>query len=362
MRLSDLPQSEDAMNDDPRDPSTGKSTTGRMGSLRVGNDISIRKLQVFWAVSHAGSMTKAARLLEVTQPTLSQQLAGLEAALGNRLFTRSGNALIATEFGIAFLRYAENVLRSVQELEDMVAEHGKGQQQTIRIGGIPSAMRALVPAAMQTIRAAHPSYDLDSYEGSPGEILDMLYARRIAVALLAANTVGELPSGFSQVPLLEDQNVLVVPGHLDLAGVINPAAELAPEDTALLRNVIQFVFGSQHSRRLQHWYDLVLPGNRVIGRTRSFELAIEMVRKGLGVCLAPALSVAPASLSTAQVRLYRVEISPRKLVAVLPTQYLQQEAYAALLAELVQGGADFTQPELLPQPPFVAAATQILNS
>lgn len=327
----------------------------RAAGLRVGGDISVRKIQVFWAVARAGSMTRAARMLEVTQPTLSQQLSALEASLGNALFTRSGNSLTLTEFGTAFLRHAEDVLRAVQEMEDMITDHGRGQQQSIRIGGLPSAMRVLVPTAMQAIRRRHPVIDIDTHEGSPGEILELLYARRIGIALLAANSVGDLPPGFAQVPLLSDKNVLVVPRALDLSAVTDPGQDLSAEDHQTLRQIIQFVFGSNHSQRQQQWFDLVLPGNRTVGRSRSFDMAVEMVRSGLGVCLAPALSVAPASLSTAGVRLYDVSVAPRQIIAIVPAQYAHQETIREVLDELMRAAAAVRHPQIEPEPPFLRA-------
>ena len=327
----------------------------RAAGLRVGGDISIRKIQVFWAVARAGSMTRAARMLEVTQPTLSQQLSALEASLGNALFTRSGNSLTLTEFGTAFLRHAEDVLRAVQEMEDMISDHGQGRQQTIRIGGLPSAMRVLVPPAMHAIRQRHAVIDIDTHEGSPGEILELLYARRIGIALLAANSVGDLPPGFTQIPLLSDKNVLVVPRALDLSAVADPESDLSADDYRVLRQVIHFVFGSTHSQRQQQWFDRILPGNRTVGRSRSFDMAVEMVRSGLGVCLAPALSVAPASLSTAGVRLYDVSVAPRQILAIVPAQYAHQETTREVLDELLRAAAGVTHPEIAPEPPFLRA-------
>ena len=65
-------------------------------------------------------MTQAAKLLNVSQPTLSQQLTGFEAAIGTNLFERRSNGMILTEAGELFLRKAEPVLRSAQEMEDFL--------------------------------------------------------------------------------------------------------------------------------------------------------------------------------------------------------------------------------------------------
>ena len=55
--------------------------------------ITLSQLRTFWAVAHSPSLTRAAKQLGVTQPSLSQQLAKLEATLGARLLERSGGEI-----------------------------------------------------------------------------------------------------------------------------------------------------------------------------------------------------------------------------------------------------------------------------
>ncbi|MDD2867760.1 LysR family transcriptional regulator [Neomegalonema sp.] len=344
-----------------REPAADLSSgSPKSAARRVGGDITMRKLQIFWAVAHAGSLTRAAKTLEVTQPTLSQQLAALEASVGARLFERAGGALTLTEFGVSFRRHVESVLRTTQELEDMISESGEGRQRTIRIAGLPSAMRTLAPAAMLSLASERAALDFDMHEGAPDEILEMLYARRINVALLSSNMLDDLSTGFRQIPLMEDPYVLVTPERLDLSEISDPESQLSPEDREILRRTIQFAFGNQHSRRIQNWFDAVLPGARTFARTRSFDLAVEMVRSGLGICVAPRLSASQGqgSATLEGVRLHQLSIAPRRIVAITPTHYARQEPYATLLARLQEVGAGLSWPPVAPQPPFIALRQQ----
>ena len=328
------------------------------GQPRVGTEISLRKLQIFWAVSHTGSLTRAAKVLSLAQPTVSQQLAALEAAVGNRLFERSHNGLSLTEFGISFTRHAENVLRVAQELEDMVAEYGRGKLHTVSVAGVPSALRALMPRAMMDLQAQGQLVDFDMHEGGPSEVLEMLYARRINMALLALNTVGDLSPGFAKVPLRPDPYVLVVPEGLDLDHVTNPEQELTPAQQEVMRRTIQFAFGNQHSKRLQNWFDQVAPGNRTVARARSFELVVEMVRGGLGICVAPALSAAPDAVALSGVRVYQLSLPAREIAAIIPAHYQRHEPYLSLLKALQDCAAHLPEPALRPEPPFIALRTK----
>ncbi|MCY0093816.1 LysR family transcriptional regulator [Hoeflea ulvae] len=323
---------------------------------RLGGEISPRRLQIFWAVAHVGSMTKAAKMLGVTQPSLSQQLSSLEASVGYPLFERRSNAMHLTELGITLLPKAEHVLRSLQELEDEVAQGSGAPRHTVRIAGATSAMRTIVPPALLAIGRSLPNLDFDLHEGSPGEALDLLYARRVNLGILAAAAAMELSAGFQQTTIHEDPYVLIVPDEIDLGDVGDPVRELSPGNLHLLNSTVQFVYGTQHTRLIQDWYDAVLPNNRVTARARSFELAIEMVRHRLGVCVAPALSVAGNGGSKG-LRVYHTGLEARRVAAIYPSQYRRQEPYAQLIDQLESAGSRIELPACEPIPPFVAAVT-----
>ena len=320
--------------------------------------ISLRKLQIFWAIAHSPTLTRAAKLLGVSQPSLSQQLTSLETTIGARLFDRRANSMELTEVGAAILVKAEQVLRSLQELEDGLPQAGAAMRRTVRIAGVTSAMRMLLPATLRELQKGPHDLDFDMHEAAPAEILELLYARRVNMGLLDANSVAEASAGFEQVPILTDPYVLVVPAGLDLSGVVDPVRDLQPADLALLNSTIQFVFGNQHSRRVQDWYDRVLPENRLTARARSFELVVELVRGGLGVGVVPMLSALNGAVHLDGVNLYRIDIEPRRIVALFPAHCRKQVPYAQLLAALLQAGAALTLPPLAAIPPFIAAAAE----
>lgn len=339
---------------DDKAPPFGDDSLALRGNLpRVGSDISLRKLQIFWAVSHANSLTRAAKLLSLTQPTVSQQLAALEAAVGNKLFERINSGIRLTEFGGIFIRHAESVLRAAQELEDMVSTYGKGQLQTVRVAGVPSALRALMPKAMSSLRHAHNRLDFDIHEASPSDVLELLYARRINLALLGSNSFRDLAPGFAKLDLTEDPYVLVVPEALQLTDIRDPETQLPPEALEQLRSTIHFSFGNLQGRQLQQWYDQIIPGNHVVARARSFEMVVELVRAGLGVCVAPALSTTSCSATLNGVRIHKLNLTPRSITAIMPKHYLHHEPYASILTALTQAAAGLQRVPVLPEPAFV---------
>ncbi len=321
-------------------------------SAAISEAVTLRKLRIFWAVAHCESMTRAAKLLDVTQPSLSQQLAGFEAAIGNKLFDRRSNSMVLTEAGRQLLRKAETVLRSVQELEDVIP--GNGMHGTIRLGGVASVMRSLLPSAMKEFRVAHGHLDYDLHEGGPGEIMELLHARRITLGLLDTNSLANLGGSFHRQQIISDPYVLAVPESVDLRDI--PAASgLGEAQLAVLNSTIQFVFGNEHSRRIEDWFARVLPTHRLIARARSFEMALELVRQGQGVCLVPALAALAGNLTMGGVRLYETGLPARNIVAIVPAQYQRMQPYAALLGALQTAARDVQLPRTEPMPRFVAA-------
>jgi DNA-binding transcriptional LysR family regulator len=241
----------------------------------------------------------------------------------------------------------------MQDLEEGLQRFSGGHRTTIRIAGITSMLHVLLPAAVTELQQAYPEVDFDIQEAAPNDILELLYGRRINIGLLAANSIAEAGIGLQPVPLLDDPYVLVVPASLDLAKVRTPRLDLAPAALALLGRSIQFSFGTQHTKRVEDWYAGMLPGNRIVAQCRSFEVAIGLVRSGTGVCLAPALSTLMGGGPPVGVRLYRVAVPPRRLIALLPGQYREQAPFAALLDTLQAVCGRFEMPAMLPTPPFL---------
>jgi DNA-binding transcriptional LysR family regulator len=326
---------------------------GRSGLGQKHAEVTVHQLRIFWAVSHSATMTKAAKQLGMAQPSMSQQLAKLEATVGTKLFHRRSGELTLTEAGNYLLPRAEQVLRAMRELEDGLGRFSGGKSVTVRIAGINSVLRALLPPAMDEMHRRFPDADFDIQESAPGDTLEMLYGRRVNIGLLAANSVARDAVGFAQVPVVEDPQVLVVPEKLVLDGIEDPERELAPDDFALLNRTIQFVFGTQHDKRIEDWYDDMLPRHRIVAQCRSYELAIGLVRASTGVCIAPALSAVMDGNGARGLRLYRINSAARNIVALAATQYRRMEPYSTLLDLLQEAGAAAKMPEISPLPPFL---------
>ena len=114
-------------------------------------DVNFSHLRYFWVVAREGSITAAADVLSVTQPTISIQLQKLERALGSPLFHRLGNRLELTETGRLVQGYAAEIFSLAEQMS--VAVHDERQEVSHRfavgiVDSLPllSAYRLLAPA------------------------------------------------------------------------------------------------------------------------------------------------------------------------------------------------------------------------
>ena len=317
-----------------------------------GQSLTLHQLRIVWAVAHAETVSRASKQLGLSQPSLSQQIAKLVASIGLMVFERRTGRMSLTDIGGFLIDRAERVMREMQELEDGLSGFAGGVR-SIGIAGIGSPIRVLLPPALRRFHQNHPKVAFDVHEASPGDVLAMLYARRANIGIVAASSVAQASMGFVQVPLLDDPYVLVTPESLDLGGM---AAEddLPVEQRATLNTVIHFVYGTQHQKRIEDWYQATLPGHRVVAQCRSFEVAVAMVRAGLGICLAPALSCFAGETVLPDVRLYDVVLDiPRPLVALVPSQYRHLSPYSVLIDSIREVAAAHVRPRIAPAPAFL---------
>lgn len=317
--------------------------------------ITLSQLRTFWAAAHSPSLTRAAKQLGVSQPSLSQQLSKLETTVGARLFERSGGSFRLTEAGSFLLRRAETILAQVDEAEAGLGEFAGGRRGRIAVGGLNSLARALVPPAWRRARQAVPGLELDLHELSPREALDQLYGRNLHVALLSAESMAGARHSFSVLPVTSDPHVLVVPEGLDLAGIAAPERQLDPEAMALLNRCIQFNFGNVHTQRVEAWWRSVLPRHEVTAQCRTYDTALALVEAGLGVALVPLLTVQHGTRLLAGVRIYEAGIAARQIVAVVPPQYLRVQPYDVFVRELQAAGQALKLLSPEPTPPFLRA-------
>ena len=111
------------------------------------------RLKVFMAVVQERSFTKAASVLGITQPAVSQNVADLEKMLGRKIFDRQKGSVVLTPEGEVFLIYVEKLLETCATVDDMFA---KVNPAVVKIAASEEIYAYLVGPALESFAKVHP--------------------------------------------------------------------------------------------------------------------------------------------------------------------------------------------------------------
>jgi DNA-binding transcriptional LysR family regulator len=146
--------------------------------------LDIVRLRILVAIAAHGSVTKAAKQLNYSQPAVSHHLARLETETGARLVQRIGRGIRLTPEGEHLARRAAEIVGRVDtaaaELSAMVGlRTGR-----VRLAGFQSALAALVPHAAATLRRDHPGIELHLVDAHPQVALNLLRSGQVDAAVI----------------------------------------------------------------------------------------------------------------------------------------------------------------------------------
>ena len=149
----------------------------------MSDPLEIRHLRYFLAVAEAGSFSRAANRLGISQPSVSQQMRDLEAALRVSLFQRRGKRILLTSSGVIFQEHARAILRQVESVLQEVSSETEQLRGSLHLGVIPALNVPLVPHLLGLFVAEHPNVNLIVDEISSTEIETALEEGRMDVGL-----------------------------------------------------------------------------------------------------------------------------------------------------------------------------------
>ena len=161
----------------------------------------LRQLRYFVAIVDHGSLSKAALVLHVAQPALTQQLRQLEEELGAQLLHRSAQGVLSTDAGKVFYEHAQAILKQVGDARSAVTQSTTRPSGSVTLGLPHSISGALALPLLMAARAQYPEITLQLTEELSGNLLDQLKSGRINLAVLFDD--GQL-TPFASTPLVDE--------------------------------------------------------------------------------------------------------------------------------------------------------------
>ncbi len=242
------------------------------------------QLRYFVTAARLLHFSRAAESLYVSQPSLSLQIARLEAELATPLFHREGRRVTLTDAGEALLPLAERILESEAEARRVVQQVAGLERGRLALCALPALDQHLLPPWLARFRRDHPGVEIRVRELRP--------ARAVAQAVLSGSAdLGfvHLPcdlQGLQMRPLLEEPLALVVPeGHPLADRERVPLAEAAGEE---------FVWVHEAGEPDHPLFAACVSAGftpRVVCQSGSAQGALALVAAGLGIALLPRLAI-----------------------------------------------------------------------
>lgn len=251
------------------------------------------QLRYFLAVAQAGSFTQAARQCNVSQPSLSIQVAKLEDELGGPLFERTRKGGRLTARGETFLPRAKAILEQMESArEDAKALSGLTLGK-VSLGCMPTTGAHLLPPILTAFRKAYPKIQVHLKEESSPDLARDLEQGEIELAIL--DEAGLRP-GLDHQTILTEELLLALPAKHPLAGKNALSLKQAAEEPFILMK-------PGHGFR-QITLDLYRKAGlepKVVFESGGIETVQAMVSAGLGISLVPQMVAKFAGVSYASV-------------------------------------------------------------
>ncbi len=254
----------------------------RRAGLPSSANMTFRQLEIFHATVTSRSVTAAAHVLNVSQPSLSRSLRRLEDQLGTALFTRNRNRLQPTAEALRLYAEVDGLMRQFETLSGSVGSILEGESALFRFGATASVSRVLVPRAISLLTASAPKLQIFLDAVTADQFIDYVVSGRgecgltlldVRHPLIATREIGTAPL----IALLHRDHPLANKTALS-------ASDLESEE------IIAFEQAGPHSVAIDRFLASLprRPRERVM--VRFTDAAIALARERIGIGLVDAFS------------------------------------------------------------------------
>ncbi len=241
-------------------------------------------LRAFLETADAGSLSRAARQLAISQPSLTGQIQRLEAHLAVALFDRHGRGVTLTDAGKVLYPRAQRILEEVRSTEDAIRREVAEGAGTLSVGAIPTVAPYVLPTAVQRMRARHAALRVELREDYSAVLARLLHEGALDVVIAA------LPYPFDHLdtePLGIDALVVAVPA-------IHAAARAGRITLAQLHEAPVVTLDAAHclGAQVAGFCASRQVSPSVVCHSAQLATVFELVGAGVGLSIVPALAAA----------------------------------------------------------------------
>ena len=170
-----------------------------------------QELEYIYAVHKAGSFSKAAESLHVTQPALSMAVKKIESSIGMSLFDRKARPLELTEAGKIYIASIGKILAAEEEMNAQIRDIDGLKSGSLCIGGSHFINTCILPEIMTEYSRRYPGIKLELLEASSAFLVDMLTERLIDITFTCRD---DIIAQFTHYPAFNDHILLAVSSEI----------------------------------------------------------------------------------------------------------------------------------------------------
>lgn len=241
----------------------------------------LRQLQYLVAVAETGRFSEAAKRVNVSQPSLSAQVARMEEELGVTLFERATCGALLTPKGADILARARAILRDVEDLRASARQESEDLEGLVRLGVLPTIGPYLLPLATRQLHARFPQLRFSVREERTMDLKAHLHSGEYDTIISMTDDM----AGTSSLPLFEEKLWICIAPDDPLATCHTPIGPAHLEGRELLS--------------LGHWQNLNLRVQALANTAgahvnteyagTSLDSLRQMAEMGTGVAILPSL-------------------------------------------------------------------------
>jgi LysR family hydrogen peroxide-inducible transcriptional activator len=294
----------------------------------------LRQLEYVVAVAREASFSKAAASCFVSQPSLSSQVRQLEVRLGADLFERTPRGVLITTLGHEVVELAQTILDDSDRILQVARASREQLAGALHLGSVSTITPYLLPGAMRDLADRFPELELHVHDGTADILKERLEAGAIDALLVPLPTA---LNNTEEVELANDPFVVA-------ASVDSPIAEL-PEPLGLdaLAGIDVLLLDDPHCLRGQ--------ALEICGRAQarphptfhatSLSTVVQLVRRGLGVTLLPAIAIEVELAGLSDIRLKRLAApAPGRMLGLVWRKGSPRSGEFKMLASILMSHAE----------------------
>lgn len=291
-----------------------------------------RYLEYILVLAETGNMTRAAKKLYISQPTLSQFLSKQEQEIGCPLFQRSDGIYTLTPIGNLYADYAKKVLDLTNTLEKNIERIS--ETSCIRIGTSASRALQMLTSILTDFRKVYPKVELIMLDDSLRAMSNAVSHGEVDIAFVTAYSLEQYKGQSKEMK--KEEVVLAAPSLHPYCQSLCPDSRFSLTSTQLIEAFCDTPFILQHKGScIRHLVDVFFEKERftptIACSTSNAQSICEMVSNNIGVSFIPtgyAIQSPHITYFPLEPRLYRIHsiLYRKDLVMTAPHKYLTQLA------------------------------------